>query len=160
MTSGGYSVGGGLHRGRVAPGSFSGAPDASWAHQAEVLLVQLVAAAARAEDARIGRAKPWLRDVHDLVRASAPRRFTLGELAEHAGVHPVHLARTFKRVYGRTLGEYGRAVRIEWAAVRLLADEPIGRVALDAGFADQSHFTREFRRFTGVTPARYRDLAR
>jgi AraC family transcriptional regulator len=142
------------------PSSFGGAPDASWSAAAEALLVQLVAAAARSEDARIGRAKPWLRDVHELVRETAPRRWTLGELAAEAGVHPVHLARSFKRVYGRTVGEYNRAVRLDWAALQLLRDEPIGRVALDAGFADQSHFTRAFRRYTGVTPARYRELAR
>jgi len=156
----GFDVGGGLHRGRVAPSSFAGAPDGTWSANAETLLVQLVAAAARAEDARVGRAKPWLREVHDLVRESAPRRYTLGELADRAGVHPVHLARTFKRVYGRTVGEYGRAVRLDWAAKQLLAGEPICRVALDAGFADQSHFTREFRRYTGVPPARYRALVR
>ena len=159
MTSGRFDVGGGLHRGRVVPSSFGGAPDASWSAAAETLLVQLVAAAARAEDARIGRAKPWLRDVHDFVRDSAPERYTLAELADRAGVHPVHLARSFKRVYGRTVCEYGRAVRLDWAAKQLLVGEPIGRVALDAGFADQSHFTRHFRLYTGVTPARYRELA-
>ena len=159
MTRGRYDIGGGLHRGRVAPASFGGAPDASWAAAADTLLVQLVAAAARVEDTRAGRVKPWLRGVHDHVRDSAPQRFTLGELAEHAGVHPVHLARSFKRVYGSTVCQYGRYVRVEWAAKQLLAGEPIGRVALDAGFADQSHFTREFRRHLGVTPARYRSLA-
>jgi AraC family transcriptional regulator len=159
VTSGRYDVGGGLHRGRVVPSSFAGAPDAAWSAAAETLLVQLVNAAVRVEDARAGRAKPWLREVHELVRESAPQRYTLGELAERAGVHPVHLARSFKRVYGQTVCQYGRAVRVEWAAKQLLAGEAIGRVALDAGFADQSHFTREFRRHTGVTPARYRSIA-
>jgi AraC family transcriptional regulator len=156
--NGRFSVGGGLHGGRVAPSSFGGGPDASWSAAAEALLVQLVAAAARAEDVRTARAKPWLRDVHDLVRDSAPARYSLGELAETAGVHPVTLARSFKRSYGRTVQEYGRAVRLDWAARQLASDVPIARVACEAGFADQSHFTRAFRKHTGVTPGRYRAL--
>jgi AraC family transcriptional regulator len=155
-----YGVGGGLHSGRVMPSSFGGAPDASWSAAAEALLVQLVAAAARAEDARTARVKPWLRDVHELVHDRAPERFSLGELAEWAGVHPVHLARSFKRAYGWTVCEYGRAVRLDWAAKELLGDAPIARLAIDAGFADQSHFTRAFRRHTGLTPGRYRELVR
>jgi AraC-like DNA-binding protein len=37
-----------------------------------------------------------------------------------------------------------------------VVEEPIARIALDAGFADQSHFTRAFRRYAGLTPAQYR----
>jgi AraC family transcriptional regulator len=158
VTSGRHGIGGGLHSGRVKPTSFGGAPDPTWAIAAESLLVQLATSAARVEDARLGRAKPWLRDVHDFVRESAPERYSLGDLAKRAGVHPVHLARQFKRTYGQTVGEYNRAVRLDWAAEQLNGDVPICRLALDAGFADQSHFTRAFRRYTGVTPGRYREL--
>ena len=50
------------------------------------------------------------------------------------------------------MGEYARSLRLEWAASRLaLDDASLAQVALEAGFADQSHFTRAFRRHAGVT---------
>jgi AraC-like DNA-binding protein len=46
---------------------------------------------------------------------------------------------------------------LEWATTRLgETDEPIAQIALDAGFADQSHLTRAFKQHTGLTPAEYR----
>jgi AraC family transcriptional regulator len=55
------------------------------------------------------------------------------------------------------IGAYVRRLRLDWAASRLkMADEPIARIGLEAGFADQSHFTRAFKRYTGLTPAEYR----
>jgi len=54
-----------------------------------------------------------------------------------------------------------RRLRIEWAAHALLReDAPVADVALRAGFADQSHFTRFFRRLMGVTPHAYRQERR
>ena len=77
------------------------------------------------------------------------------------GRHPTHVARVFRREYGLSVGEYARSLRLEWAASRLaLDDAPLAQVALEAGFADQSHFTRAFRRHAGVTPGRYRELRR
>jgi AraC family transcriptional regulator len=72
-------------------------------------------------------------------------------------VHPIHLARTFRARYGISVGEYGRRVRIEWAAAEIARGESsLAAVATEAGFADQSHFTRLFRRYVGTTPARFR----
>jgi len=52
-------------------------------------------------------------------------------------------------------------LRLEWAAEELARDDArLADVALRAGFADQSHFTRLFRRHTGVTPGHYRELVR
>jgi AraC family transcriptional regulator len=51
-------------------------------------------------------------------------------------------------------------LRIEWATARLRdSRSSLSEIALSAGFADQSHFTRVFRRATGLTPARFRDDA-
>ena len=55
------------------------------------------------------------------------------------------------------VGEYGRRARIEWAAAQIAAgDRPLAEIAAEAGFADQSHFTRLFRRYLGTTPGRFR----
>lgn len=86
---------------------------------------------------------------------------TLAELARHESVHPVHVARAFARHYGCTAGDYVRQRRVEFAARALAhSDDPIAAIAHGAGFADQSHCTRVFRRFTGATPAAFRRQSR
>jgi AraC family transcriptional regulator len=88
-------------------------------------------------------------------------RPSLAELAALARVHPVHLARSFRQHYGVSIGEYVRRLRLEWAAAQLAATQtPIALLAAQAGFADQSHFTRAFKRHTGLTPGRYRGVVR
>jgi AraC family transcriptional regulator len=76
-------------------------------------------------------------------------------------VHPTHLARAFRARHGVSVGEYGRRVRVAWASAELAAsDRPLAMIAAQAGFADQGHFTRLFRRYVGTTPSRYRELTR
>jgi AraC family transcriptional regulator len=88
-------------------------------------------------------------------------RCSLRDLARDEGVHPIHLAREFRRAYGESVGEALHRVRVEHAS-RLLLEAPrsIADVAASTGFADQAHLTRVFRRATGVTPARYRAALR
>ena len=81
----------------------------------------------------------------------------LVELAGAVGVHPTHLARVFRAHYGVSVGEYGRRLKVERAAKEVArSDTPLNVIALRAGFADQSHFTRVFKRYVGTTPARFR----
>ena len=82
-------------------------------------------------------------------------------VARAAGVHPTHLMRVFRRFHGCTLGDYVRQRRIDFACGRLTAtDAPLVEVALAAGFCDQSHFTKTFKRATGLTPSEYRKATR
>lgn len=119
--------------------------------------------ALEADDAAPGPppdAPTWLRRVRDRLhdeRDAAPR---VRELAESAGVHPVYLARAFRRAYGVPVTEYARRLRVRAAADRVASTElPLARVALEAGFADQAHLTRELRRETGLTPGALRRVA-
>jgi AraC family transcriptional regulator len=102
---------------------------------------------------------PWLRRARDLLSDRFAHPPTLGELARECGVHPAYLATAFRRAFRSTVGEYVRSLRVE-AAERMLArsGRSLAQVALDAGFADQSHLTRVFRRATGLTPKEYRTL--
>lgn len=100
----------------------------------------------------------WLQSVVDCLRSSQPRRMATSELARVAGVHPVHLARTFRRVYDCTISEYVRELRVENAMALLRRGDSFADIALATGFADQSHFCRDFKRVTGVTPAEFRGL--
>ena len=55
------------------------------------------------------------------------------------------------------VGAYVRALRLNWAAERLAASrDSIAQIALQAGFYDQSHFSRTFKRQFGCTPLEYR----
>ena len=120
------------------------------------ILAELTRALPRGERQRNA---PWVHRVREIVEARYLDHLSLGELAREVGVHPVHLSRTFRERFECTLTDYVRRLRLAHAARALLgSDTPIARIALDCGFADQGHFTRQFRAETGVTPARYRAL--
>jgi AraC family transcriptional regulator len=81
----------------------------------------------------------------------------LADVAQVAGVHPMHLSRLFRECYGYSMGEFVRRRRIAWACTQLASsDLTLAAIALAAGFADQAHFSRTFRRVTGCTPRWYR----
>jgi AraC family transcriptional regulator len=124
----------------------------------EGLMLDLVASLARRRDHSACRRPPlWLARVRELLRARFVAPPCLAEMAREVGVHAVHLARTFRAHYGCSVGEYVRQLRVEFARQRLAkSDSPLAEIALDAGFFDQSHFTRVFKQFTGFSPSAYR----
>lgn len=124
---------------------------------AEGLALELLAAASRERVRRRDRAPAWLGAADELLRARIGECVPLSMLAGELGVPPVQVARAFRAHLGLSVGEYGRRLRIEWAAAEIAAgDRPLAEIAAEAGFADQSHFTRLFRRYVGTTPGRYR----
>ena len=81
----------------------------------------------------------------------------LAGVARIAGVHPMYLAKLFRRRFGCSMGEYLRRRRVAWACEQLARKGgTITDIALNAGFADHAHFTRTFVRVTGCTPRWYR----
>jgi len=99
----------------------------------------------------------WLRETRDLLHDRFQEAVTLDELGRMAGVDPAHLARSFRRHYRCTVGEYQRRLRIDFASRQLSETRTsILNIALAAGFADQAHFSRTFRKHTGLTPAKFR----
>jgi AraC family transcriptional regulator len=122
------------------------------------LLAECARRASRTPDSQPPR---WLLAVRDLLQAKYCEHLTLDGVAASAGVHPAHLSRVFRRFHGCTVGEHVRRLRIEFARRRLLtSDAPLADIALEAGFADQSHFSNTFKRHTGVSPAAFRKAAR
>jgi AraC family transcriptional regulator len=126
----------------------------------EGLLLELWAAVARHQTRGAEPGTPqWLVRARDYLHAHFREKLTLADIAAAAGVHPVHLAQVHRRLYGKTVGECVRELRIEFACRALANPElSISRIALDAGFADHGHLTRSFRSGTGLTPSRYRRL--
>ncbi len=87
----------------------------------------------------------------------APERsVTLAELAALSGVSRFQLLRGFARFVGTTPHAYLLQQRVRLARRLLSAGRHPAEAAAEAGFADQSHLTRAFRRQLGITPARYR----
>lgn len=125
---------------------------------AEGLLLELLAEISRDSEARPELRPPrWLHEADALVHETFALRFSLSDVAASVGVHPATLARAYRRTFRCSVGEKVRRLRVEHAARELVeTSEPLTEIALRAGFYDQSHFTNVFRRYLGVTPARYR----
>lgn len=82
------------------------------------------------------------------------RAWSIEALARAVGVHPVYLARGFRRAYGTSPSGLGRGLRVAAAARAISAGASPGEAAHAHGFADQSHLTRWMTRLLGVTPGR------
>lgn len=137
-------------------------PDAYSPLVVEGLMLELAAERGRCQNRPVaGQPPSWLGRAQEALRAQFAAPPSLDELAAEVGVHPVHLARTFRARLGCSVGEYIRNLKIEFACKRLSAsDATLVDIALAAGFADQSHFARTFKRFRGLTPAEFRRLHR
>jgi AraC-like DNA-binding protein len=95
------------------------------------------------------------------LRAHAATSVSLDELADVAGLSKFYLLRAFRRAYGVTPHAYQRQLKLAQAWRAIADGQPLTRATYDAGFADQSHLTRQFAARFGVTPARCaRQLAR
>jgi AraC family transcriptional regulator len=112
----------------------------------------------RLDDAAAGRKPPpWLAQATDLLHDHLADTPSLTEIARSVGVHPVHLARVFRRHHRCTVGEYVRGLRVGFACRELAhSSASLSEIALAAGFPDQSHFSRVFKRVTGLTPGAFR----
>src|SRR5262245_17195638 len=123
----------------------------------ESLALELIAHTLRHDRRPAPNPKPaWLPRVRDLLDAE-PGRATLTKVAQHAGLHPVYLARAFRAHVGCSVGEYVRRRRVARACDCLAtSDMALSEIALASGFHDQSHFSRVFRRYTGMSPGAYR----
>jgi AraC-like DNA-binding protein len=84
-------------------------------------------------------------------------RLTIPELARVADMAPRSFERAVQGIFGVSAGDLVIKARIDAACQMLSAtDAPIGRIALDCGYADHSAFTRQFRARVGITPRGFR----
>jgi len=102
-------------------------------------------------------APPWIGRAQGFLRENHARPLRVPEVAAEVGVHPVVLARGFRRFLGCAPLEFLRQVRAGEAARRLGASRSLAELALSTGHADQPQFTKSFRRAIGITPGRLRD---
>jgi AraC family transcriptional regulator len=128
---------------------------------AEALALELIVIAGRVKAGEEQGRTPalWLRRSREYLADADPRGMSVGAVARMVGVHPSRLARDFRRSFGMSPGEYVRRLRVERAQSDLEgSSDSLSAIALRHGYADQSHFTRDFKRATGLTPAAFRRL--
>ena len=98
-----------------------------------------------------------LRELHEYMRAHLGRKISLSELAAIAGVSTSHFARIFRQSTGVAPHQRLTAMRLQRSEDLLRGSGlTIAEIAALTGFADQSHLTRLFHQYRGVTPARFR----
>jgi AraC family transcriptional regulator len=103
----------------------------------------------------------WVGQVQQLVCDDPRAPVSMQELSRDFQLHPNYMIRKFRQVTGHTLSEYVTRQRLDCSMPKLLwGDGPIVDVALDAGFYDQSHYSRSFKKFFGVSPGVYRRSCR
>ena len=132
--------------------------DASAPLAIEGLVLELLAVIGRSPTMPAMSPRPaWLQGAIEEFRARFREPISVHGMAAAAGVTPAHFTRMLWRYEGQTPSVYLRRLRVEWAKEQLLrTDRPLATIAIDAGFADQSHFTRAFARLEGTTPGRFR----
>ena len=85
------------------------------------------------------------------------RPLRVGDLAARAGLSDFQFDQRLRTMFGHSAGHYLTRLRIDRARERLRrSPAPISEIALDCGYADQTAFTRQFRKLVGLTPQQYR----
>lgn len=102
-------------------------------------------------------APPWLRSAVEMIFTSDDAGLNATAVATECGVHPVHLARVFRRHLGCSPGEVLRGCRLERAtAIIGRSCASLADAAVQCGFVDQSHLSNRFRAAYGATPSSWR----
>lgn len=109
-----------------------------------------------------GRLAPWqLRRVKEFVRNELSNVVRVKDLAAAARLSTSHFSRAFSQTAGESPSRYLRRCRLEQAQKLMLStDKSLAEIALECGYADQSHLSRCFRSIVGVTPKHWRRMRR
>ena len=103
----------------------------------------------------LGKELLRLKLVLDYLKSNYTENISLSRLATIANLSPYYLLRVFHKRIGVPPHEYQTQLRISHARRLICKGLPISEAALQAGFFDQSHLSRNFKRITGVPPGRY-----
>lgn len=127
----------------------------------EGLALDLAGAVLTPADLDEDPAPEWLLRSREIIGDMATHPgIEVRSIAAEVGVHPVSLARRFRRHYRQSPAAAIRQARADRAAGLMARGADLAALADQAGYADQSHMTRDFSSIYGLTPARYRALFR
>lgn len=125
----------------------------------EALLLQVLGKMQGDNKLSVNTTPVWVRKIRELMADDVAQKFTLAQLAGSLNIHPVHLSRDFSKYFNCTLSEYIRLLRVQ-KAFTLLPNKNLNltAIAMECGFADQSHFLRCFKSYSQQNPLVYRNL--
>jgi transcriptional regulator GlxA family with amidase domain len=124
------------------------------------LVTLLTSPAGGEQSRRRGGLAPWQkRKIERYVRENLDRVLQRDELGAQVSLSTCHFSRAFKETFGQSPHAYIVRLRLEMAKELMLStDDALSQIAFACGFADQSHFTKMFRRSVGDTPNNWRRL--
>jgi len=96
-----------------------------------------------------------IRRVRDYLRANYAENVSLSKLTSLTHLSPFYLLRVFRQSTGFPPHEYQTQLRIAHARKLIRDGMSLSQIALETGFFDQSHLSRNFKRIVGVTPRQY-----
>jgi len=101
----------------------------------------------------------WIMRLKELLHEHWNEQMTLQEMSVIVGVHPITISKFFRKFFACTLGEYQRKLKIE-KSIQLIknSDMTLSEIAFYCGFADQSHFIRNFKKMTGFLPKHFQNF--
>ncbi len=101
----------------------------------------------------------WCQQLGEILNDEWSENHTLEELSKRIAVHPVTISRYFAKYFGCTYGDYVRRLRINKSLALIKAGKrSLTEIAILCGFADQSHFIRVFKYYTGINPKYFQKL--
>jgi len=122
----------------------------------EILLLQLCEQIDKQHIITTKKKPTWIETLREILHADI-EVFSLQQLSDILGVHPVHISRSIPTYFNSNLGEYLRKLKIKKALKNIINPNiSLTQVAFDSGFSDQSHFTKTFKLYFGETPKSFR----
>ncbi len=116
------------------------------------MLTSLLELVSGTEETKATEAK-WILHLRELLQDNWNDLLTLDELSTILQVHPVTISKNFRKYFACTLGEYRRKIKIERSIALIKgSSKSLTEIAHFCGFADQSHFIRNFKEYTGFLP--------
>lgn len=99
----------------------------------------------------------WVKAARELLHDNFTQNLSLEFLGNELGVHPVHLSRSFRKYFNCTVSGYISKLKLQ-KSLQLVSNKNIKltEIAYLCGYADQSHFLRNFKKLTGLAPSSYR----
>lgn len=124
----------------------------------EAIVLEMMVVVARHFPDNKDQPPVWLKEAIQYMKDEFSSQLTIGEIARSVKVNPAKLTRVFRKYQNCSVGEYLRRLRLAFACRQLASDnQSVAEIALSAGFYDQSHFTKAFKKTTGLTPKNYRE---
>jgi AraC family transcriptional regulator len=131
-------------------------------HLIENYCLDLAATITAPVEVETARVPSWLLTAKQIMcDCCTTTGITVAAVAKQLGLHPVHLARAFRRFFHISPSEYASRCRTRRARELFVTSNlSLTEIARVVGFSDQSHLTNAFKRETAITPGAYRRLYR